>query len=79
MNSAERVLINHFTGSDGTDEVADDRLLFRVAQEAMGVSDDNLRPLTATLNYLETLLPGSVAIQRLRGRWAAQLTAEAKR
>jgi hypothetical protein len=79
MNSAQRVLNNHFDGSDGTESVADDRLLFRTAQAAMGVSDDNVRPLTATVNYLETLLPNSVAIQRLRTRWAAQLKAEAQR
>jgi hypothetical protein len=79
MNSATRVLNNYVTGTDGTSEVAADRLLLTVAAVAMASSDDDVRPMTATIAYLESILPGSVAIQRLRGRWAGTLTAEAQR
>jgi hypothetical protein len=79
MNSATRVLNNFFSdNSDGTDEVARDRLLFTVAAEAMASSDDAVRPMTATIAYLESLLPGK-AVNELKGRWAAVLTQEASR
>jgi trans-aconitate methyltransferase len=78
MNSAQRVLNDHFQNvSDGSAAVAFNRLLFRTAQAAMASSDDPVRPLTATIAYLESLMgPGNVAIDRLRTKYAAQLKAE---
>jgi transposase-like protein len=77
MNSATRVLAT-MTNTDGTDEVARDRLIFKLASEAMGASDDAVRPFTHAIAYLESLLPGK-AVNELRGRYAAQLTAEASK
>jgi hypothetical protein len=77
MNSATRLVANLENTTDGTAEVAADRLLFKVASVAMASSDDASHPYRHTFAYLESLLPGSIAVNRLRTRYAAQLAQEA--
>jgi len=79
MNSATRLVQNMADVSDGTAENAADRLLFKVASVAMSSSDDAAHPYTHCFGYLESLLPGSIAVRRLRTRYAAQLQVEAGR
>lgn len=78
MNSATRVL-SAIPAGPGSTEQQFDQLLFAVAAVAMGSTDDNKRPVTSVMTYFDTLLPGSMAIQRLRTRYAAELAAEAQR
>jgi len=77
MNSAQRIL-STIPAGPGTTEQQFDQLLFAVAAVAMDATDDNRRPMTSVLNYLDQLLPQSRAVQTLRTRYAGQLSAEAK-
>jgi hypothetical protein len=79
MNSAIRLVANMADVSDGTAENAADRLLFKTAAAAMASSDDAAHPYTHCFAYLESLVPGSIAVKRLRTRYASQLSAEAAR
>lgn len=79
MNSATRLVANMASVSDGTAENAADRLLFSVAAVAMASSDDAAHPYRHTFAYLESLVPGSKAVQRLASRYAHQLAQENQR